>query len=664
MRPAILPAILLSSCFLILTGCGMQNGTPEANVAGTAFKGHVIGGQNPVTGSSVQIWEVGNTGYGNSATNLATATTDATGAFSFAAGAYTCDYSNSELYITATAGNSGSGNNPNLQLMATLGPCGSAASQVVNINEVTTVASVFALAQFMNPQLGPSASPYIGGTVAGYTGTNSAGLVAAFTNTIPALVNEASGTVQPSTSSKTIESAKLYTLANVLASCVNSTGESDQNEAVTPCGILFADTNATQANPRPYTTLQAALMIALHPYYNVTPIYNRAGTSAPFTGGLTTPPNDWTVAVAYNTASMGTVIDNTSLYQRYTNIDIDIYGDVWFASNIPGANGVGYFNPAAQTFNGPYGGMYVTKPQYLAIDQSSNVWVTDTASSVVLPVLVTDPTNNRGDYSLGGSLSGGPVSVNDSNTVFFTYTNASGAYRLGKFTNSGGVVDDQVGFTYPATSIKSNVQGASDIYGAYSGASSTCDLGLANGTTAALQTSTGSAGCIPGGIANVGTPAYTDPPTAIMTVPSLNELCVAGANDTPRCLSSAVEVNAPEGIATDGSGNLWIANSGEGSISTESGAKNTVNGTEFTMTSPVAYFHGSSNGNTMTNPYSLAIDGSGNVWTMSPACVVTATNPTCTPSPMIVTEVVGVASPTIAPLSEQTNHLTGTRPVR
>src|SRR5208337_3817263 len=117
--------------------------------------------------------------------------------------------------ILAKGGQAGSGSatNSSLWLMTALGPCGSvsAGSSFVT-NEVTTAASVWALASFMTS----------GGQV-GASCTNTTGLDDAFLN-VNSLVNVSTG-ISPGSglpSTLAVPTRKLNTLANVLASCTGS----------------------------------------------------------------------------------------------------------------------------------------------------------------------------------------------------------------------------------------------------------------------------------------------------------------------------------------------------------------------------------------------------------------------------------------------------------
>ena len=675
MRSVILS--LFSCASLFVAGCAMQSAGPATNATAAGAHGTVFGGQQPIAGSTITVWEVGTNGYGTSATSLATTTTDSGGGFSFPVGSYTCDANNAPLYITARGGDAGAGPNANIELIAVLGPCSSAPNQSVVINELTTVATVWAAQGFMSTTLGAAAQPYISGTVAGFAidgsthnGNFNTGLVNALETTAPMLVNQASGTTAAPVAGRTVEMAKIVTLANIIASCVNSGGQTSNTDAATPCGVLFSDTNAYLQNPRPYTTLQAALNIAQYPYYNVQSLFNRASANPPFSGSLTTAPNDWTLGVSYATSAMSVGINGTSNSTTSTALAVDAFGKVWFPSTMSTATGVGYFDPASGSFNGPYGGATLRHPQYIAIDQTGYLWATDMSSNNIFLISTNTAsgiiTNN---FTMAGASAGGPLTVDKNNHPLFEYTRASdGSERLGQIiTSSLGATfsDVQAAFPYASNGVLSGVTGSSNVYAAWAGGGGPCNLGYMDGTNSIVVYTSTTQPCQTVGIAAVGNSNYS-PSSAMMTDMTDNALCVYGANDsTPRCNVSALPLSAPTGIAIDGVGDLWVANSGNNSITTQHGPRTStnVNAPSYTMSSTVPYMHGANNGGTLNNPWALAIDGSGNVWTMSPGCVTTSTTP-CMPTGMTLTQLIGAAAPTIAPLSLQVSNYTGTKPVR
>ena len=97
---------------------------------------------------------------------------------------FTCPIGNPETYILATGGNAGSGTNLAIGQMAVLGPCNSLSSSItVMVNELTTVAAQWALAQFSDPT----------GQKIGTSSTNARGLANAVLQIRTDLVNSATG---------------------------------------------------------------------------------------------------------------------------------------------------------------------------------------------------------------------------------------------------------------------------------------------------------------------------------------------------------------------------------------------------------------------------------------------------------------------------------------
>ncbi len=640
-----------------LTGCGSQTVPSPIQSPAVAARvtGQVYGGQQPVIGATVTVWATGADGYGTSSTPLASVTTDANGAFSFPAGAYTCPYANQPVYLTASGGNAGAGANSAIMLAAGLGSCSAARSAIVNLNEVTTVATAFALGQFFTPTLGgPPSSDFFAGHATG-AGVFHAGLVLANTATIPLLVDLPSGTAHATLTGAggavtTIDAAKIYSMANTLAACVNSVSASG-----TACSTLFSLTTPPGGATAPSDTLQAAVQMALFPYQNVTALYNLASPQPPFTG-LPQPPNDWTVGVSYTTPTLGLGISATFAgLPTSSNIDIDATGRVWFPSNKPGASGLAYFDPATGAFSGPFAGASLTAPQYLSIDQGGTVWATDQASGNLAGVSSTNPGGTPLTVSIPGAY-GGPVTTDFDNTLFFTAEAPAQASQLFSLDPGRSTTTAVTTFTQHPTGLI-----AEDTYAPYRNLlaatmapSSACaqeSLGqFTYGSTAwspgEIMVQTTASPCVTGGIA---LDLYeTD---SLSTSPSANQLCSAF---DMICFTPVVPLSAPQGIATDGANSRWIANSGNGSISTLFGldTDNPDSGYDYLPSSPVAYLHDASHGGTMSTPFGIAIDRSGNVWVSNAGCVTAAAAP-CATTSFTLSELVGAAAPAITPLSLQ-----------
>ena len=351
------------------------------SVTGLAISGKVAhGGQSPVKTSTVNLYAAGTTGYGSAATLLASTSTDTSGNFNITA-PYTCP-SGGQIYITAIQGDSGSGNNLNLAMMAALGTC-PVTSAIVNINEVTTVATVWALAPFMT-----------GPTNIGSPSTPQAlsGIAAAFAD-VNTLVNVPTG-VTPGLSAPTnatVPTALIYTLANIIAPCINSAGGTAGQ--MNNCGSLFTQTTITTA---PTDTITAAMNIAQHPGTNVTNIYGLAATAPPFQTGLSSQPNDFTLAVTF-----------TGNMAAPTALAADASGNIWIASkgnskivelaqNGTLLSGTGYTNS-------------LNAPSALAFDPSGNLWVTNEFTSTLSKFNSSGTPAANSPYTGGGMSS--PIGI-------------------------------------------------------------------------------------------------------------------------------------------------------------------------------------------------------------------------------------------------------------
>jgi hypothetical protein len=183
--------LVVSAVFLLTTGCGLStlsstSTSPITVPASTKVNGIVMGGQQPVGGISLRLYTVGTTGYGSAATPLGAAfVTTASGNFNLPA--YTCPGA-AMTYLVGTGGqpiaavgSTPAVTNTNLALMVGLGKCSTIANNFIDMNEVTTVATVWALSPFMTDA-----------THIGSSATNTVGIANAFAN-INKMVNTVTG---------------------------------------------------------------------------------------------------------------------------------------------------------------------------------------------------------------------------------------------------------------------------------------------------------------------------------------------------------------------------------------------------------------------------------------------------------------------------------------
>jgi RHS repeat-associated protein len=268
---------------------------------GRKKKGSTYGGDQPISGGHIYLFAVNESGYGLNPISLLTTggdvsfdnlgngyvTTAADGSFHLS-GRYSttsCPTPDSRVYVLALGGDPGIGsNNPTIALTSALPvTCANLPNGgFIWINELTTVAAAFSLSGFANGNTNSFAtnSVNLSNLNQGFTAAND-------------LVNSSSGAVNSVTpdTSLPVPVAKIDTMADVIAACVNTSGTTEA------CNTLF-----TAAKPPngsyPTNTLQAAFDIAENVNQNVSAIFNLlpAPTEAVFEPTLTASPADWTIS--------------------------------------------------------------------------------------------------------------------------------------------------------------------------------------------------------------------------------------------------------------------------------------------------------------------------------------------------------------------------------
>ena len=178
----------------------------------------------------------------------------------------------------ATGGNAGTGLvNNSLAEMTALGPCSSlSASTFISVNELTTVAGVYALMPYMN------AYKAVG------SGTNDAAALANAFVLAGEYVDPTAGT-SPGVgvpAGQSVPTSLLNSLADVVASCVNSSGGTAGDG--TPCGTLFQLT--TVSGTAPTDVIGATLNVARNPTMNAAALFALATPTSPFQPVLASTP--------------------------------------------------------------------------------------------------------------------------------------------------------------------------------------------------------------------------------------------------------------------------------------------------------------------------------------------------------------------------------------
>jgi hypothetical protein len=567
-----------------------------------------MAGSQPVSGAAVQLYAAGNGGYGSAGTALLTGsvTTDSSGRFTVPSG-YTCASASTQVYLVARDGNpglSGSVNNSSLAMMAALGNCGSITSgTTVVVNEVTTVASVAALAAF-----------YSSGGNIGSSATNASGLANAF-GTANQLANIASG-ASPGASlpaGLSIPSAKINTLANILSSCTASSGGS-------ACSALMTAATAS-GGTAPVNSLDAAYNILRNPASNVSALNALLPATPAFKPVTGDAVPEWTLAVTWSGGGMNLA----------TAMALDSSGNAWVASyfsaltELPalGTSGaVQQIAAASSALNESYG---------LTVDGSNNIWVANeqTSSSINFGYGNVVKFSNTGQvlsgasgYSAGGVYFPQGLAADTTGNVWVVDYGDSLMTLLG---SNGTPVNGGTGWGTGelALPVFVAVDASHNAWAANQSTNTITKISADGSNAIAISCCDGASGLAVDQRGNVW--------VANLFGNSISE--VSNAGTVLLTGQTGGGVNHPEGIAIDGAGTVWIGNLHGQTLSEFSGSNSAAPGTPL---SPVA---GLGTDAQLATPFAVAIDQSGNVWVSNSSNGINT-----------VTTFVGLAAPVKTPL--------------
>jgi streptogramin lyase len=604
---AVFATALAAVMALALAGCSgngaISDVTPPPGVPpvvpptgpGLAFTGTVNAGTQPVAGAAVQLYAAGTTGNGSAATALlsTTVTTDATGSFTIPAG-YTCPASSSQLYLIARGGSiagtpaSPTGTtaaNSSIALLSTIGVC----SQIVTashfvLNEVTTVANVWALSQFLSN----------GGNL-GASATNTVGLANAVA-TAANLANPATGT-SPGTTFPAIASspaasssaARINTLANLLNTCTRSSSTS----------AACTNLTATLQNP---DTLDAALHIVRNAAANVPALYTQSKASTAFSPILAAAPADWTLFVNYSLNSVtGTNLSSPS------GIAVDSTGSVWVSDYF------GYafkFSPTGQlVFPSGITGFGLSNSYGLAIDARDNAWIPNepgARSSVTVLNSSGQPISGSTGFTAGGLNYPLAIAIDPNGTSWvLDYGNS----HLTQLSSSGTPLSGATGYTsdYFAFPNAIAIDANHNAWVTNQSGSNVVKVSPDGKTFNSYNCCDRAAGLAIDQLGNVWVANYSG--DSISEVSSSGTVLLNG-------ITAGNTVYHPQGIAIDGAGNVWIANflfqpNSRITYLTElAGASSTSSAPG----QPLSPSPGWAPDAGLAGPFALAIDASGNIW--------------------------------------------------
>ena len=611
----------------------------EIETTGPALSGIVDIGTQSVSQSHVHLFTPNIDGYSRPSLSLLHDTgyedgygayipTDSDGSFSIPAGYY-CPIS-SQLYLYASEGTTGTGSNSAIGMLTAVGTCGAwNPGSTFVVNEVTTIAAAYALAGFATDATHLSSS---GSSLA------QMGVANAF-STAANLVDPANGVARSTTIGGlgVVPNAAINTLANILNSCTSSSGPSS-----TACQTLFSNAKSGgSTGTEPTDTATASINIAHYPGANVPALLALQASSPPFLPVITSA-NDLTVALLFGGGALqGELSDPRS-------IAIDGFGNAWIGNEISWdvvkLSGSGLLLGVFQA-----NGIFQTGG--IAIDTSENAWITDRLNYVVElsnsgdPLSGTYPPGTAGGYEGYEMCMSQAIAIDGFGNAWVTQVGMGTCISntIDEFSNSGALLSGQ-GFT--SNSLLQPYGIAIDGSG---------NAWMASDDRQTLTEFSKS------GVVLSGAAGYSSPLLYMMGIAIDREgnAWIAGLDVTDYTykiveysqLGSQLAIyplnatgnsyNEPSALALDGAGNVWITNesgvsyAGSRSISELSSSGSFVSGSG-----------GYTGGNQLSDPSSLAVDSSGNVWVTNGSmyCYGGAYCNT-------VVEFVGAAVPVITPIA-------------
>jgi hypothetical protein len=551
---------VLVALALACLGLGTVAGAPSAALS-AHIDGHVRSDVTPLASFQVTLYVAG--GDGGVASAIGTATTGIDGSFELAYDPPTVP--GAVLYLLAVGASAVP--QPGAVTLASVIPTNSCPTEVV-INERTTVASAFAMTQFIQ-----------GGGIAGPSPglQNAAGMVA---NMVDAATGQLGAVLANSPNGPDTSARNTFnSLANLVASCVATPAS---------CTQLFG-LAAPPGGAVPSTVFEAMANVNRNPSHNVQELFDLAPL-LPNVPPRATAPDAWTIALRF--VGDGVSMDGPG------NMAVDTYGNVWVTNNyeyapsaltpVCGSKQLLAFSPTGQYLPGsPFTGGGLDGAGWgIDIDPFGDIWLSNFGFAA--------------PEELPSSQPGCPADRQPTHN------------SVSQFHPDGSAVSPAQGFTQGNVSwpqgTKSDRQG--NIWVTNCEGNSVTVFPAGDPARAKEITDVGLQK--PFGI------SHNNAGDAFVTGVASNNVVMLHADGTPAAVSpiSGGGIDRPLGITADSSGNQWVANSGlvdlpcpsldglgsgGGSIAliTEAGH----------LASPTAFTGGG-----LTIPWGITVDGNDNVW--------------------------------------------------
>jgi len=478
------------------------------------------------------------------------------------------------------------------------------------MNEVTTVAAVYALAPFMADYADVG------------SGANLQGITYAF-NSAAALANIGTGLSPGSEVPPAVNidfttgfPVVVNTLADIIATCINSDGTGGS------CDVLSRTTTANGVTPT--NTIAMALAIARNPGVSPSNLLNLVSPTAPFAPILATAPNDWTISFPYN---LNYNFVSKILSSPY-GLAIDSTGNLWIAN--AGSNAItelysggdGIHSIGAST---QYTGGGILGAQAIAIDQSNNIWIANTAGNSVVELDNNGNVLSGTGYTAGGINAPVALAIDSGGNAWVANFNGNSITQILANGNASGFSPITMG-TY-AVSMPTGiaVDSNNQVWVSNSGLSETSGLAAqvlrfdANGNPqpSIYQMLQGTMG--------MAIDPYDTVWIAGNGTSSVGAFNHNGTFAFTGGVTSGGGLTQPAGVAVDGQGTIWVTNSATAGSISELAANTGI------AVSPTTGF------GSLNTPIGIAVDPSGNVWTANSG-------------DNSLTEFIGIAAPTVTPI--------------
>jgi streptogramin lyase len=465
------------------------------------------------------------------------------------------------------------------------------------------------------------------GNVASSSSNYATGLTNAFMNA-HLLADTTNGLAATLPSNLSIQTGKLYALADALGGCVNSDG-------TTGCSALFAAATPS-GGTAPTNTLTAALNIVKNPGNKVGPVFMAIPTSPAYATTLTQAPNDWTMSLT---------VTGGGLYGP-TQLATDTLGNVWVADYF---GAVSAFSPqgtakspaaGATATSGGFGNGSLSGIYGLAVDTNDNVFVTNeiasgTSGSVgsvsilngvtsgnTLGSLVTNTANSTPYFSDTSIQYPESLATDTNGNILIGLDNGAASSYVTIYNSSGSLV--RAGLGIPLGSGVFGVS-ADQAHGAWmaNNAGNTVTHADSNGQVISASNCCSE----PAGVAtdaqgnawvtNFGSNSISEiqPGCDTNTINRSSTCTGAGGNVITLNQTVTGGLFAPQGVVVDAGQNVWVANfhstgTGIGAAIVEiAGNSNTLAaGTGISPSTGYGLDAG------LVEPFGLALDPSGNIW--------------------------------------------------